>query len=73
MTDTPTTDSRDFVTRTLLYQEFLAEGQEILRYKWIESEKAGQDIGFEKALLGWIVRHRSAWHAHRQRDEPCAS
>jgi hypothetical protein len=29
--------------------------------KWIESEKAGHDIGFEKALLDWIVRFRATW------------
>ena len=37
--------------RTVLYKEFLAERQEILRHKWIESEKAGYDIGFEYALF----------------------
>ena len=34
----------------MLYKEFLAEREEILKHKWIESEKAGSDIGFEKAL-----------------------
>jgi hypothetical protein len=48
-----------------LYQEFLAEREEILRHKWFESEKAGHDIGFEKALLDWIIKHRSAWRANR--------
>jgi hypothetical protein len=43
----------------------LAEREEILRHKWIESEKAGHDIGFEKALLDWIVRHRTSWRAQR--------
>jgi hypothetical protein len=33
------------------YKEFLAEREEILCHKWIESEKAGYDIGFERALL----------------------
>jgi len=40
----------DFSTSTL-YQCFLEEREEILKHKWIESEKAGKDIGFEKALL----------------------
>ena len=35
--------------------------QEALRYKWIESEKAGVDIGFEKALLGWLIRRSAGW------------
>ena len=55
----------DLVKDSLLYKEFLAEREEILRHKWIESEKAGHDIGFEKALLDWIVRHRSTWRALR--------
>ena len=49
--------------KSALYQEFLAEREEILRHKWIESEKLGHDIGFEKALLDWIVKHRAGWRA----------
>jgi hypothetical protein len=56
----------DLVTNSILYKEFLAEREEILRHKWIESEKAGHDIGFEKALLDWIVRFRSSWRAKRR-------
>ena len=44
-----------------LYQQFLKEREEILKHKWIESEKAGQDIGFEKALLSWVCYHREKW------------
>jgi hypothetical protein len=51
---------------SLLYQEFLAEREEILRHKWFQSEKVGHDIGFEKALLDWIVRHRAGWRAARR-------
>ena len=63
---TSTDDSTELVRESLLYKEFLAEREEILRHKWIESEKAGHDIGFEKALLDWIVKHRSSWRAQRQ-------
>ena len=63
----------DLVKDSLLYKEFLAEREEILRHKWIESEKAGHDIGFEKALLDWIVRHRSTWRALRQGSGPRTS
>jgi hypothetical protein len=62
-----TDETSEFVRESLLYKEFLAEREEILRHKWIESEKAGHDIGFEKALLDWIVKHRSSWRAQRQR------
>lgn len=57
----------DLVKNSVLYKEFLAEREEILRHKWIESEKAGQDIGFERALLDWIVKYRSGWRADRSR------
>jgi hypothetical protein len=53
-----------------LYKEFLAEREEILRHKWIESEKAGHDIGFEKALLDWIVRFRASWRQQRKDGVP---
>jgi hypothetical protein len=57
-----------FVRNSTLYREFLAEREEILKHKWIESEKAGTDIGFEKALLDWIVKHRSNWRDRRMKE-----
>ncbi len=56
----------DLLKSSSLYREFLAEKEEILKHKWIESEKAGRDIGFERALTDWIVKHRSAWRKSRQ-------
>ena len=61
-------DNPDLVKESLLYKEFLAEREEILRHKWIESEKAGHDVGFEKALLDWIIKHRSSWREKRHKD-----
>lgn len=58
--------SRDFVKQSSLYQEFLAEREEILRHKWLESERLGHDIGFERALLDWIRKHREGWRAARR-------
>ncbi len=63
----PKPEGTDLVKNSVLYKEFLAEREEILRHKWIESEKAGHDIGFERALLDWIVRHRSGWRDQRVR------
>ena len=54
------------VKNSSLYREFQAEREEILRHKWIESEKAGRDIGFDRALTDWIVKHRSKWRKGRQ-------
>ena len=56
----------DLVKNSSLYREFQAEREEILKHKWIESEKAGKDIGFERALTDWIVKHRSKWRRTRQ-------
>ena len=57
--------SEELLKKSALYKEFLAEREEILRHKWLESEKAGHDIGFERALLDWIVKHRSNWRRDR--------
>lgn len=52
-----------------LYQEFLAEREEILKHKWLESERLGYDIGFERALLDWIRKHRESWRAARRQQQ----
>lgn len=44
-----------------LYQEFLAEREEVLKHKWIQSEEAGHDIGLETALVDWAVNYREVW------------
>ena len=56
----------DVLKNSSLYREFQAEREEILKHKWIESEKAGHDIGFERALTDWIVKHRSKWRKARR-------
>jgi len=35
--------------------------EEILRHKWIESEKVHHDVGFEYALVDWIVKYKAGW------------
>ena len=52
--------------KSSLYQQYLAERKEVLRYKWLESERAGRDIGFERALMDWILNHRAKWRKSRQ-------
>lgn len=61
-------NGNDLLKRTSLYREFQAEREEILKHKWIESEKAGHDIGFEKALTDWIMKYRSKWRKARQQQ-----
>ena len=49
------------IKRTRLYQDYQCQIDEVNRHKWIESEKAGHDVGWEWALIDWIIRHRATW------------
>jgi hypothetical protein len=60
--------SGDLVRQSALYQHFQAQLQEIHKHKWYESEKAGHDIGFERALTQWSMKHRAGWLKDRQRQ-----
>ena len=64
--DIKETSSDELMKNSNLYREFQAEREEILRHKWFESEKAGRDIGFEQALIDWIIKHRTNWRKSRQ-------
>lgn len=64
--NTDSSNSNDLVKNSSLYREFQAERDEILKHKWLESEKVGHDIGFESALTDWIIRYRSKWRKNRQ-------
>lgn len=41
--------------------------QEIYKHKWIESEKAGREIGFASAAHDWITRHGEAWLEYQRK------
>lgn len=68
MSSETTSDAAEdsLLKNSVLYREFQAEHEEILRHKWLESEKAGADIGFERALTEWVLNHRAAWRRARQ-------
>ncbi|MCS7064042.1 MAG: DUF4032 domain-containing protein [Methylacidiphilales bacterium] len=59
----------DFVKNSAIYKEFLAEREEILKHKWIESERLGYDIGFERALVDWMTKHRARWKKERLKGD----
>lgn len=44
--------------------------EEIHRHLWIESEKAGQDIGFENAALDWLERFSKSWMNYHMPTTP---
>ena len=35
--------------------------QEVNRYKWIESERLGTDVGFDAAVAIWLDLHADQW------------
>ncbi|HOZ46365.1 MAG TPA: hypothetical protein PLO37_14700 [Candidatus Hydrogenedentes bacterium] len=43
------------------------ERQEMLRHKWIESEKAHRDLGSE-AIMDWIQNHAAKWREWYERE-----
>ncbi len=65
--------SDDLLKKSLLYQEALAEQEEISRHKWLESEKQGHDIGWEQARVDWRVKHRSKWSKERRHRRSSAT
>jgi hypothetical protein len=34
---------------------------EIGRHRWLESEKAGRDIGYDSAAQDWLTRFSDSW------------
>jgi hypothetical protein len=46
-----------------LWEYFLDERDEILEYKWLESEKEHQDIGIDRAIREWLQKHHALWAA----------
>ena len=53
------------MTKKCIYSKFTDMKNEILKHKWIESEKVGKDIGFEQALVDWVNKHRTGWVTHK--------
>lgn len=43
---------------TILYKRYMEEKEHILKNKWYLSERAGKDIGYEKALLDWLINKK---------------
>lgn len=43
---------------------FIAQAEEILKFKWIESQKAGHDVGEMWAAQTWIKRYAKAFRKY---------
>lgn len=60
---------------TIKNQELLKDArvqEEISRHRWIESEKAGTDIGFDKAANDWLTRFSDGWLKHNTAPKAAA-
>jgi len=53
---------KDMDAKKLLRNKKVIE--EINRHKWLESEIAGYDIGFEAAAEDWLKKHAAVWVAY---------
>jgi hypothetical protein len=52
--------------RARLLKDLADQAKEIMKYKWIESEKAGTDLG-EGAALDWVRKHAGEWRRWREK------
>ena len=50
-------------SKELMYLEMR---REIMQHKWVESQKAGMDIGFESASKDWEIKHSENWLKSRK-------
>ena len=55
---------KELYERSLYYRHTVDESAEINKHKWLESEKAGSDIGKHSASWSWICNHKNKWHSH---------
>jgi hypothetical protein len=56
------------IENTLLYKKYVEEREHILKNKWFMSERAGCDVGYEKALLDWILNKKKYLGLQSTRD-----
>ena len=64
--ETENTSGGEWVERSALFREHAAERAEVLKHKWLESERAGRDVGWASALVSWGVHHRAQWQRERR-------
>lgn len=48
----------DWARKTSLFQEWAAMKEDVLRHKWFESEKAGHDVGWDRAMVDYNLKVR---------------
>jgi hypothetical protein len=55
--DEITEQDRVMVMNSRFYREHAVKVQKVMEYKWLESEKAGFDIGLDKAWIQWQTKY----------------
>jgi hypothetical protein len=50
----------EWARKTALFREWAEIKEDILRHKWFESEKAGHDIGWDRAFVDYNLKIRRA-------------
>ncbi len=53
----------EWARKTALFREWAEMKEDILRHKWFESEKAGHDVGWDRALVDYNLRIRRRKHS----------
>lgn len=51
------------IEQSRYYQFYLREKEEVLKHKWVLSERNRGEVTFEYARWDWIVHHRAGWVA----------
>jgi len=54
--------------RERLKRDLREQIKEIEKYKWIESEKAGRDLG-DQAIIEWVQKHAAQWRMCREEQD----
>jgi len=49
---------KDIRENSPLYRQLRIEEDEINKHKWCESEKAGHDVGWDFAMIDWIIKFK---------------
>lgn len=59
--------SNDPYVKAKKLADIALERIEVLKHKWLESEKAGRDIGMKTAQKSWKKDHAKKWKASRRK------
>ncbi len=55
----PKTNDAAWIERSFSFRRWMHARQAILDHKWYESERAGHDIGWDRAAVDYMLRFRT--------------